>query len=460
MDITNLIERILSGPSDPDKEFVPAVHTYADVYAMAAWIASRFSSPEAGGRPVCVCSEDRGIIAASMLASLAGGPVCILPYSLSEQVIGETRAAVPFSHAIVDSPADLPDDVAGIVPGRGLWRPPSAGRARDLNSIFLRMFTGGSTGKPKAWSKTPVNMFAEAGYQAEKYGFSRDDLVASTVPPYHIYGLLYTVMAPFIGSSSVLEGTYVYPHEIAAVLKEKPVSILVSVPVHYRIVNGVAFDASRLRLAFSSAGPLDPSDGAAFHRQTGVGPEEIFGSTETGGIACKSSAVGRTILEPFECLEWKISDDRLCVKSPFVSPDLPVDGDGFFVTGDRIAAAGDGRFTLLGRADGVIKVGGKRVDLNSVQDKIKLIPGVRDAFLFSLRGRAGRGADIAAVVETDMDETELRRLFNGVLEQYAMPRRLRIVDKIPTTSTGKYDREAITKLLEFDRKQREECDGR
>jgi acyl-coenzyme A synthetase/AMP-(fatty) acid ligase len=201
-------------------------------------------------------------------------------------------------------------------------------------------------------------------------------------------------------------------------------------------------------MAFSSAGPLDPEDALAFYRQTGVGPEEIYGSTETGGVACRSSATGRNLLEPFECLKWKISHDRLCVKSPFISPDIPVDEHGFFMTGDRAALIADGRFTILGRADGVMKVGGKRVDLNDVQDKIKKIPKIRDIFLFSMRGRKGRDADIAAVIETDLDEIEVRQILSRVLEQYAQPRRIRIVDKMPSTSTGKYDREAIIKLFD------------
>ncbi|MBP7738349.1 MAG: acyl--CoA ligase [Spirochaetes bacterium] len=449
-DIVSLIRRLLSGPAEPLKEFVSPGCTYGDCYSHGAGFVDRFSAIEHDGEPVCLCTEDRGIIASAMLSSLAGGPVCVLPYSLSPQVLSEMRDILGFRYAIVDAPMELPDGVAGILPERGQW--PPAKRPRDADSVFMQLFTGGSTGKPKVWQKTARNLLAEAAYQAEKYAFVGSDLVAATVPPYHIYGLLYTVMAPFLASASVLPGTYVFPGEIASVLAEKPATILVSVPVHYRLLKGADMDAPKLRLAFSSAGPLDREDAAAFYRRTGVGPEEIYGSTETGGIACKSSATGRNDLEPFECLEWKISHDRLCVKSPFISPDLPVDGKGFFMTGDRAMAAGGGRITLLGRADGVVKVGGKRVDLNEVQDKIKRLPGVRDACVISMSGSRGRGTDIAAVIETDMSEEEARACMAGALERYAVPRRIRTVATMPATSTGKYDREAIMKYFEFEQK--------
>jgi acyl-coenzyme A synthetase/AMP-(fatty) acid ligase len=451
IDVRIIFSRLLAGPSVPEKDFIAGGHTYADVYAMAAGLLDQFSSPETGGAPVCLCTEDHGIIAAALLASLAGGPVFILPYSLSPQALEDTRNAMNFSHAVIDRPLELPAGVTAVTPARGNWSARRTGIERDPDAVFMKLFTGGSTGAPKVWSKTPVNLFAEAAYQADKYAYSDNDLVAATVPPYHIYGLLYSVMSPFLGSSTVLPGIYVFPREIASVLASNPVTILVSVPVHYRVLKQTPLSAPKLRLAFSSAGPLDKEDAAAFYRQTGVGPEEIYGSTETGGIACKSSAVGRELLEPFECLEWKISHERLCVRSPFVSADLPADAHGFYITGDRAAPAGDGRIALLGRADGVVKVGGKRVDLNDVQEKIKKVPGVRDAYLASMNGRKGRGTDIAAVIETDLNEEEVRLALSGSLEQYAMPRRIRAVKKMPSTSTGKYDREAIMKLFDTER---------
>jgi acyl-coenzyme A synthetase/AMP-(fatty) acid ligase len=450
-DIKKIIDRILTGPEYPEKEYVPGRHTYADVYGMAAGLLEQFSSKEMAGEPVCICTEDRGIIAATLLASLVGGPVYILPYSLSPQVIQETREVMKFRYAVADSTVELPEGVPGVRPERGTWMSRRSDGARDINSNFFQLFTGGSTGKPKVWQKTPMNLFAEAAYQAERYSYAATDLVAATVPPYHIYGLLYSVMAPFLASASVLAGMYVFPHEIVSVLGSNPVTILVSMPVHYRVLNGAGINAPHLRLAFSSTGPLDPGDALAFYRKTGVGPEEGYGSTETGGVACRSTATGRDLLEPFEFLEWKINHDRLCVKSPFISPDVPVDEHGFFMTGDRVALVGKNRFTLLGREDGVVKVGGKRVDLNDVQDKIKRIAEIRDAFLFSMQGRKGRGADIVAVIEADLDEIEVRQILSRVLEQYAQPRRIRIVNKMPSTSAGKYDHEAIMKLFDAEK---------
>ena len=445
--IQQLIEKILAGPPVPDKDFIASEYTYADVYGLAAGFLEIFSRLDIDDKPVCICTEDRGIITAALIAALAGGPALILPHSLSAQVLSETREITRFTHAISDGSVDLPSGIRGIVPERGPRDAFATRRSRDLNSVFLTLFTGGSTGKPAVWSKTPVNMLAESNNLRMKYRIIPDDLIASTVPPYHIYGLLYTVLVPFLASATVLGKNYVFPQEIIGALKENPATVLVSVPVHYRILNGAAIHARHLRIAFSSAGPLDREDGIYFYRQTGVGLEEIYGSTETGGIACKCAAVGRELLEPFAWVQCKTREERICVKSLLISPDLPVDEQGFYMTGDRVKFESGGGFILLGRADGVVKVGGKRVDLNEVQDKIKLIPGICDAFVVSLPGRKGRDADIAAVIEGDIAEAELKRILSEKFEPFAVPRRVRLVGKIPATSTGKYDREAIMKLF-------------
>lgn len=66
------------------------------------------------------------------------------------------------------------------------------------------------------------------------------------------------------------------------------------------------------------------------------------------------------------------------MRSPYISPDLPVDEQGFFLANDRAEARStDGLpngFLLKGRSDAVVKVGGKRVDLDEIAALIKKNP--------------------------------------------------------------------------------------
>jgi acyl-coenzyme A synthetase/AMP-(fatty) acid ligase len=119
------------------------------------------------------------------------------------------------------------------------------------------------------------------------------------------------------------------------------------------------------------------------------------------------------------------------------------DAEGFCLTGDDAREDKDSRFVLLGRADGIVKVAGKRVDLLDVQNKIKTLPTVSDAVVVAMPTEKGRESVIAAVIACDLTETHVRKLLIDMLEPYAVPRRIKIVSSIARTATGKVDRRRI-----------------
>jgi acyl-coenzyme A synthetase/AMP-(fatty) acid ligase len=123
------------------------------------------------------------------------------------------------------------------------------------------------------------------------------------------------------------------------------------------------------------------------------------------------------------------------------------DKEGFSLTGDEVRKEKGNRFILLGRADGVVKVAGKRVDLLDVQNKIKRLSTVSDAFVLALPTEKGRESVVAAVVACDLTQTHLKKLLMDILEPYAVPRRVKIVSSIARTSTGKIDRRGIEKFF-------------
>ena len=85
------------------------------------------------------------------------------------------------------------------------------------------------------------------------------------------------------------------------------------------------------------------------------------------------------------------------MSSPFVIFDT---GSGGFATGDRIALEADGRFRLEGRADKVVKVGEKRLDLAAMESQLRGHAWVAEAALTTV-GRGGELRVAAAIVPTE-----------------------------------------------------------
>ncbi|MCI5160341.1 MAG: hypothetical protein D3906_18330, partial [Candidatus Electrothrix sp. AUS1_2] len=129
---------------------------------------------------------------------------------------------------------------------------------------------------------------------------------------------------------------------------------------------------------------------------------------------------------------------------PYISPDLPVDDQGFFLANDRAEAKDAEGFLLKGRSDAVVKVAGKRVDLEEIAALIKKEAGVTDCLVTSLPEPGGRGQRIAALIQgKNIDNEQIRKVLEGSLEPYALPRLIKTVDALPVQRNGKYDRPSI-----------------
>ena len=440
------IKDLLQGPKHPEKEFVRGGATFGRVYQMAADLQDFYGKQQEPLAALCLAVEDKAVLAAALLASLAGGPTLLLPYSFSPQVLAQLHGATGYTTALTDAARDFPDGVQLI----SSPATPTTGRTLALrgrsSSELLRIFTGGSTGTPQVWSKTAINLFGEGFFLAKRFAVATDDCILATIPPYHIYGLLFSIVLPLVSSATVIAETPSFPEEILQAAGDAAATILISVPAHYRVLRDRRIP---LRRAFSSAGMLDKEDNDLFSGKNSYGITEVYGSTETGGIATRNRSEGETFFTPFSTLEWKINDSRLAVKSAFISPELPVDAEGFFTTGDRALARGINQFTLQGRADAITKVGGKRVDLEEITLLIKKEPGVTGCLVIALPETGGREHRIAALIEGNRVDTQnVHKNLAERLEPYALPRRLKVVEKIPVNKNGKYDRPAIVRLLE------------
>lgn len=444
--IAKAAQDLLQGPKFPNKEFVRGGATFGDVYRMAAGLRVALTNPGQQDAVVCLAAEDKALIAAALLASLGGGPTLLLPYAFSANALLQLQQTTGFTTAIVDASRDFPEGVKMLSPEPvGATQSSTPPRAYPQAEL-LKIFTGGSTGTPQVWSKTGENLFGEGFFLARSFAVTEDDCILATIPPYHIYGLLFSVILPLVSSATVISETPSFPNEIIGIAEKLDVTILASVPVHYRVLRDKTMS---LRLAFSSAGMLDVDDNYMFSRQNLNGIVEVYGSTETGGIATRNRSLGDEYFTPFSTINWKIADSRLAVHSPYISPDLPVDDAGFFTTSDRVETRGTNQFALQGRTDTVTKVGGKRVDLQEISLLIKQQPGVTDCVVMALPEAGGREHRIGALIEGDTANTKtIKEMLTNSLESYALPRRISKVDRIPITKNGKYDWIAIVQLLE------------
>lgn len=122
----------------------------------------------------------------------------------------------------------------------------------------------------------------------------------------------------------------------------------------------------------------------------------------------------------------------------------PQDGEGFVDTGDLVERRGD-RVHFLGRASGVINVGGNKVSPEMVEIVLRRHPQVIAARVYG-KANPVLGCLVAAEVQvmqgtpTGALEAELRDLCRLHLPKYQWPASIRIVDELAISASGKVQR--------------------
>lgn len=423
------------------------------LFATVAARASALCELASAGARVCVATEDRVEVAAAVLAALTGAMEIVFPAALSPEALLVSYEARSFSHWL--GPAAWQSEVKGLAAVRiadGLSVPPPFegpidSQVEALEDAHILLQTGGTTGQPRLWQKTAGNLLGEVAGHVRALQLESGDHILATVTPHHIYGLLFSVLLPLVSGATVERVSPFFPQEIATRIEKTAATILVSTPAHLRALSASLTSGHQLRLVLSSGAPLSAADAAGFFACTGLWPLEVYGSTETGGIAVRRQDVADAAWAPLPGVDCRVDGEFLCVRSAFVSPDAGKDQDGFFRTADRAQARPDGTFALLGRADGVVKVGGKRVALPDIEKIIAALDQVQDAVVIALPSESGRGQEIVALVASDRLAGDITRELRDKLPSPSWPRRLRCVPAIPTTAAGKRDRVAILDLL-------------
>lgn len=132
---------------------------------------------------------------------------------------------------------------------------------------------------------------------------------------------------------------------------------------------------------------------------------------------------------------------RLLMPEPF--PRTGVVHHRWIRTGDLARVLPDGSLDLVGRANARVKVDGVPVDLNEVEAAVASHPDIESAVCVRVEDANARAEIVAFVVAArPVDPAELRERANR-LAPNARPGRYQHLDRLPVTSRGKVDREAL-----------------
>ena len=424
-----------------------ALDLVRDAEAIAATLPAR------EGEILVVCA-DRYRAAACALAAWSRGRAVALPPNAQPGTVRDVAHAERTAVLLHDSDAPHGVDVRRIraEAHSAYVAPPPIAADRHLATIW----TSGSSGAPRLCAKTAAQLLGEAETLATLFGWGPGDVALSTVPSFHIYGLLFGVLGPLLSGAAFVRETPLFAPSIASLIVRTQATVLVSVPAHLRALETLTRDAvdQRVPRVCSSGAALTTETADALRANLGWTVTEIFGSTETGGIGWRTRTDAAYQPLPGVRVAVRASDAsssdgdgdeaQLVLRSPFTSEGVACG----VLTEDRVQVEADGRFRPLGRVGGVVKVAGKRVSLAEVEARIRALPGVVDVAVLARSAPGARSTRLAAVVQAPGVSVEaLRAGLREHLDPAVVPRPIVVVDALPREATGKLRKDALLGLL-------------
>ena len=428
---------------------VSAASFIAEAHALAATLPER-------GRAVNLC-QDRYHFALGLAAALLRGHVSLMPpnalpdtlRSLHEDGAGDVSAYAfidggPSRHSINAMP-----DTGGL-PLRPVVRTKNLTPARsvpliDAQTEAVRLLTSGSTGAPQAhgkrWGPLVANIGAEAARLAEMLG--RDTLhgltLVGTVPAQHSYGFESTVMLALLGGACFESGRPFYPADIADALAAVPVPrALVTTPFHLKTLLRAGIVLPPTQLALSATAPLSPQLAAEAESKLGGPLIEIYGCTEAGQVASRRTTAGE-LWHTLGALRIDQQGQQFIVSGGHVVEPTPL--------ADVLVLQDATHFRLLGRANDLIHVAGKRSSLAHLNFHLNRIEGVEDGAFWLPDDGAEDGDSvvrpIAFVVAPTLQAADITRGLRASLEAVFVPRRIVFVQSLPREATGKLTTAAL-----------------
>jgi acyl-coenzyme A synthetase/AMP-(fatty) acid ligase len=223
------------------------------------------------------------------------------------------------------------------------------------------------------------------------------------------------------------------------------------VPAMWRALAASDLALPGLRLGISAGAPLAPLVARDFAARFGRRLHNFYGSSETGGIAY--DATGRATLQGGVGRAMRgvtlrgLRGKRLQVGSAAVLTHgnrRRAGGRGAWIMPDRAILDAHGGVTLLGRCGSTVKIAGRRVNLIEVSDRLRRLPGVREAWVGV---SAGTDPILGAVVATGRTAAELRTALHADTAAWKIPKKLLVVSALPVTARGKVDGRALQAMV-------------
>jgi len=396
---------------------------------------------------------------------------------------GDIRSKVPSLEHIIAIGDDGPSGFEALLSGPAWENEPDAEAILTENrpnadDVTQLIYTSGTTGEPKGVMHSANTMYSNILPYAERLNLDGDDVVLMASPMAHQTGFMYGLMMPVVlGCPSVILDVWDAPTAISIVNTYGATFTMASTPFLADLTDTVASAGTGVPSlsTFLCAGAPIPGPlveraqanlGAAIVSAWGMSEN---GATTTTMLDDDPSRAIETDGCPLPGVEVRIADDdgntlltgeigrlltRGCsnfggyLKRPHLNA---TDADGWFDTGDLARVDDKGYIRITGRSKDVIIRGGENIPVVEIENLLYRHPSVAQVAIVAYPDeRLGERACavIVAKPDTSIDfDGMIEFLTNERVAKNYLPERLKVLDSMPTTPSGKIQKFKLRDMI-------------
>lgn len=372
--------------------------------------------------------------------------------------------AVPLSEGLPDERVHkICEDlgVSGIFSGAGLYVYPSRSSLQTSSEgMCLIMQSSGSTGLPKYVEFSFENIFNRIDVLYREYGHVMGNSLC-LLPTSFGHGLFANCLTPLLRGQNLFllpKFDLFVASRLAAYIDSAKISFFSTVPAVWntlRRMNFMSPEGKDLKQVHCASSFLHQSTYAFARSWLKKTPFFInYGLTECGSWVAgsqlpmdpadyKSGFIGGSL----GCCISVDATGEILIQSKSI-PFKHLDPSGQFHTGD-LGYIYNGDLFLTGRRSDFINKGGEKISPFLIEETVLLYEGVQAVVALPLQHDI-LGEEVGLFIEVEkiqiFNEGKLRIFLKDKLPSSWIPRKIKVLDKLPLLDNGKVDRKVLTSL--------------
>ena len=304
----------------------------------------------------------------------------------------------------------------------------------------ITIFTSGTTGQPKKVLHT-VATLTRSVRTGERYV---GQIWAYAYNPTHMAGLQVFFQA-FENLNTLVNVFNKQRSEVYELINKHNITHISATPTFYRLL--LPFEQEYKTVVRVTLGG-EKSDSHLYENIKKVFPEakinNVYASTEAGSLfAAKGDCfqIPEKIRDKFE-----VVDDELLIHKSLLgkSDSFKFEGD-YYHSGDLIEWVDkeSGLFRFKSRKNELINVGGYKVNPGEVENILLSIDGVKQVLVYG-KANSILGNVLCADIQLEdgvlLTDVEIKKALRSQLQDFKIPRRIKFVEQMSLTRTGKLKR--------------------